>query len=235
MRQVELKCTKQKGRGYLSDDEERELIRLTTNELRRSPDQSLELATLCCESLAVRHNRILNSLRRKLLELISAVTSTVGIHSAVSHEYVDIVQQIMTTYAMSDFVEWFPSRLVHLAKLTDEARHESIDSYSKLVNDARSYLEQQFTAPISLYDTARAVHVSMEHLSRVFKAETGRTVGERLNELRIEHAKDQLSQLDLPVKAIANACGFTTQEHFHRMFRRSVGITPGQFRRQHID
>jgi AraC-like DNA-binding protein len=64
----------------------------------------------------------------------------------------------------------------------------------------------------------------------VFKKLTGFQVTEYLLTKRILQAKGLLEQGDGSISSIAEKCGFRSLSHFHRMFKRHIGLTPGQFR-----
>lgn len=68
-------------------------------------------------------------------------------------------------------------------------------------------------------------------LKRRFLAATGCSVTDRLQDIRIERAKRLLEQSGLPVEQIASDVGYSDTSFFRRLFRRRVGLTPGNYRR----
>lgn len=69
-------------------------------------------------------------------------------------------------------------------------------------------------------------------LKRRFKSATGSTLIEHLQNLRVEHAKRLLESADTPVDEISVAAGYEDASFFRRrLFKRSTGLTPGQYRR----
>ncbi|MFN3553839.1 MAG: helix-turn-helix domain-containing protein [Novosphingobium meiothermophilum] len=82
----------------------------------------------------------------------------------------------------------------------------------------------------SVAELAALCGISPRHLQRQFLALTGKTVADYMETTRIEKAKALLEQGDLPVKAVAQACGFSHPNSFTRAFRRSTGQTPRAFR-----
>jgi transcriptional regulator GlxA family with amidase domain len=61
----------------------------------------------------------------------------------------------------------------------------------------------------------------------------GRTPAAEIRRVRIEVAKRLLIETDKSVAEVARASGFSQQDLFSRTFRRSVGIPPSDYRRQH--
>ena len=74
--------------------------------------------------------------------------------------------------------------------------------------------------------------ISARHLHRQFLALTGKTVADYIEATRIEEAKRLLGRGDRPIKAVAEACGFTHANSFARAFRRSTGLSPLAFRQR---
>jgi AraC-like DNA-binding protein len=81
-----------------------------------------------------------------------------------------------------------------------------------------------------LRDIAAASGVHPSHLATAFRRAFGCTVGEVKRQRRMARAINLLAR-DTPLAEIAAACGFADQSHFTREFRRAVGTTPANFRR----
>ncbi|MER7847036.1 GlxA family transcriptional regulator [Kitasatospora sp. NPDC096077] len=78
---------------------------------------------------------------------------------------------------------------------------------------------------------ARAA-MSERNFTRVFRAETGRTPAAYVESVRIEAARRLLETTAVTLDAVAHSCGFGTVETLHRSFKRSLGVTPGEYRRR---
>lgn len=72
--------------------------------------------------------------------------------------------------------------------------------------------------------------LSTRHFFRMFRASTGTTLAHYAAAKRLERAKQLLAELRPPVKEIAWRCGFDTPAAFSAAFRKSVGVTPKQYR-----
>ena len=77
---------------------------------------------------------------------------------------------------------------------------------------------------------ARRAGVHAVHLSRAFRSHFGCTVGDYIRQLRVEHARKQMTHTSTPLVDIAADAGFSDQAHFTRIFKRLTGMTPGQYR-----
>jgi AraC family transcriptional regulator len=74
--------------------------------------------------------------------------------------------------------------------------------------------------------------ISPRHLHRQFVSLTGETISSYVENYLIKEAKDLLADNDVPIKAIAQHCGFGHPNSFSRTFRRSTGLSPQQFRQR---
>jgi AraC family transcriptional regulator len=72
---------------------------------------------------------------------------------------------------------------------------------------------------------------SRNHFLRMFRAATACTPHQYFLRLRIEKAQSLMKNQSLRIIDIAESCGFTSQSYFSHVFRRVIGITPRQYRR----
>jgi AraC-like DNA-binding protein len=73
--------------------------------------------------------------------------------------------------------------------------------------------------------------MTRSHFSHVFRARTGLTPARFVVETRVREAARMLLHTRVPLKQIAEACGFANPDHFSRVFRRFQHLTPGAYRR----
>ena len=73
---------------------------------------------------------------------------------------------------------------------------------------------------------------SAAYLGKLFKEQTGEFFNDYLLRIRIEEAKRLLLENRLRMGEIASAVGFSNQSYFNRMFRKSCGVSPAEYRRQ---
>ncbi len=86
--------------------------------------------------------------------------------------------------------------------------------------------------PLTLTQIAENVGMHPVSLAQAFRKAFGCTVGEYVRRLRIEFACRKLTNQDRPISEIADAAGFFDQSHLTRTFKRVLGITPAEFRKQ---
>jgi len=95
------------------------------------------------------------------------------------------------------------------------------------------FMVEHLAEDICLDDLAGLTGLTCKHFSRAFKQSTGLPPHQYLIVLRIEAAKRCLVDGRANLADIALACGFADQSHFTATFRKTVGVPPGTWRRDH--
>jgi AraC-like DNA-binding protein len=95
-----------------------------------------------------------------------------------------------------------------------------------------AFLRENFRSDISREGLAGAMDMSVDHMSRMFKAYTGKKINEYLNELRIREAVRLLDASDSKIIEIAFDVGFESLATFNRVFLKVVGTTPTEYKRR---
>jgi AraC-like DNA-binding protein len=100
------------------------------------------------------------------------------------------------------------------------------------VRRARRYLDEHLAEGVSLAELAAHVALSPYHLLRAFRAETGLPPHAYLDNARIRQA-ERLIAAGRPLADVSAETGFSSQSHLTRRFRQIIGVTPGEYARQH--
>jgi AraC family transcriptional regulator len=93
------------------------------------------------------------------------------------------------------------------------------------------YVQEHFEKDISLRRLAEVAGISSAYFSRLFHQSQGLSPHRFLIKVRIEKARELLRQRSPTVLGVAIATGFQTQQHFARVFRAEVGVSPSEYRR----
>lgn len=111
--------------------------------------------------------------------------------------------------------------------------HE-LKSRSKLVYAVVSYVRKNIDKPIQVSEIAKELGHNASYLCRTFKRETGKTLKEYINEMKLEEAKFLLRSTRQPIVNIALELGYSSQAYFTTLFRNYTGNTPVEFREKNI-
>ena len=112
-----------------------------------------------------------------------------------------------------------------------------IDIYSNnsenvsLLQETVKYIEEHYTDNYKISSLAEKFNLSESHFRKLFREFTGLSPIEYRNGLRIEHAKELLSQNTVSVSEVALAVGIEDQFYFSRIFKEYEGISPIQYKK----
>jgi AraC family transcriptional regulator len=110
-------------------------------------------------------------------------------------------------------------------------RPQSRDGRCRSLEEVKSFLATTLDEPLTLRELAERAGVSVFHLCRTFRRETGFTVSAYRQQLRLRRALDSvLASRDLLTTALQ--LGFDSHSHFTYAFRRAFGVTPSELRKR---
>ena len=97
---------------------------------------------------------------------------------------------------------------------------------------ALAFISANSHRPIGPDDVAAAVGAETRTLQNHFRKAIDRPVATEIRRVRVERAKRELAQSDRPLAAIARDVGFGNIQRLYEVFRREVGVAPGEYRLQ---
>ncbi len=93
-----------------------------------------------------------------------------------------------------------------------------------------NYIQANYQG-IALSDIAAHFHLSEPYLSKYIHDKSGKTFGDLLINIRMKKAKTLLRNGNMTVENVAMAVGYPNVEHFNRVFKKKMGMTPVQYRK----
>lgn len=103
----------------------------------------------------------------------------------------------------------------------------------ELAEQAKMYMERSYQNPdLSLALLSERFKVHQSYISRLFKEQFGENFVDYLARIRIAQAKQLLQLTDKSIQDIASEVGYLHYFSFNRLFKRIVGVTPGEYRKQ---
>lgn len=111
-----------------------------------------------------------------------------------------------------------------------EVRLPADNSSDKHIRLAIEYMRAHYTEAIKIDDAAAIALQSRFHFIRSFKAATGYAPYQYVLHLRMEEARRLLKSTSRSVAEISFMLGFSTPSQFYRVFEKSAGTTPEQYR-----
>ena len=105
--------------------------------------------------------------------------------------------------------------------------------YADLVNVIIRYFSRHVGERLSLDDVSRKVNYSRSCICKTFKEQTGETLFAYFNRMKIDEAKRLIRESDESILNIQLMCGFRTSSNFNKAFKKLVGMTPSEYKKQH--
>ncbi len=111
--------------------------------------------------------------------------------------------------------------------------HDHIKSNNyKAIEHTIKYIKENLTLDLSLETMASIAGFSPIHFHNVFKASTGKTLREFVEEQRIKKAANLLITTDYTLTKIAYECGFSSQSYFSYAFKHKMNKTPREYAKE---
>lgn len=101
------------------------------------------------------------------------------------------------------------------------------------VEIVKRIISENITVEISRDELAKAVYMSPDYLTKLFKRETGVALSEYIIQKRLALAKNLLMTTNLSIVEISQRTGFSYSSYFVRIFKKKTEMTPQQFREKY--
>lgn len=109
-----------------------------------------------------------------------------------------------------------------------QSQNDSASSF--IVNQALSFMEENYSQKLTLQTVADACYVSQWHLSKLLNRYAEKSFYDILNAIRIRRAKELLADPRLKIGEIGEMVGYMDTAHFARTFKKLEGMSANEFR-----
>ncbi|MFU0919750.1 AraC family transcriptional regulator [Kluyvera sichuanensis] len=124
--------------------------------------------------------------------------------------------------------------LMTLFNMLPPAQEKMPEAGRGIASSVMFWIEENYRQKFSLDELAQELGKSRSYLSRRFHAETGENIHDYLNTIRLRRACELLLHSVLPVSEIAAQVGFSEVTYFISSFKKGIGETPLQYRKNHV-
>ncbi|WP_309122754.1 response regulator [Paenibacillus sp.] len=100
-----------------------------------------------------------------------------------------------------------------------------------VVEQIKRHIHTHCKDDLTRNDLAELVYLHPDYLARLFKKETGVSLGSYIIQARIAAAKHLLETSNFPVQAVARRVGYANYSYFAKLFRQEVGLSPNEYKR----
>jgi len=137
-----------------------------------------------------------------------------------------VYKEIMQCKSISQLEEI----LLDVISCTSNSISSSKRMNNYIVVKAMEYIKAHYTQNIKSNMIAEYVHVNSSYLSRLFKKETGETITEVINKLRVEKAKELFDNKSIKTYEVALQVGIDDSTYFSQVFKKYTGLSPTEYR-----
>ena len=116
-------------------------------------------------------------------------------------------------------------------RITEEPARQD----ERVIMGITRYLQEHLSEEVSLSVLSDEFHLNPQYISQLFKNEIGVGFLAYLTSVRLEKAKKLLLATSLSVAEIAEQSGYADYRVFTKVFKKSEGVTPSQYRRDFLD
>lgn len=180
-----------------------------------SPDKDRQVLLLCFDQPPT-----INQLEGALRQLTTRLQVSGFVTAQVQHS--------PTTTNLLDLYGFAGQSMPNNGKATQQTRvHSLCDQMVLLIH--QSYTNHSFGAG----SIAKELHYTNAYICTVFKQRFGITIHDYINIYRIAKAKELLEATSENLATIAQQVGYENDSYFSRVFKKSEGISPSDYRRRH--
>jgi len=104
---------------------------------------------------------------------------------------------------------------------------------SNTIAKVQHFIEANLHVDLNREAIAEHVYLNPAYLSRLFRKETGQSLTDYSVNLRMERAKHELEMTNVKISDIAVSVGYSNFSHFSKLFKKTTGLTPLEYRKKH--
>ena len=179
------------------------------------------------------NNKYMDELELKTLaqnavyQLIAVIDETLGPAPKLGSLKARCLTRISKARFAEDFLSDFTASLDEISGILREIHDNPNESVMPRI---LAYIDEHYAEELTLSHLASWFNLNYNYLSAYFGTNYAEGFSKHLARVRIEKAKEQLSQTDMPVSDICTHVGFSDHSYFTRVFRKYAGSTPSSYR-----
>lgn len=115
-------------------------------------------------------------------------------------------------------------------KISNIISEQETTSRNTTITRIKELVENEYQKPLSMKYIAEKVYINHVYLGQLFKKETGMSLNDYINKVRINKAKKLLRNSNSMIYQIAEQVGFSDSQYFSLVFKKLVGLSPKQYK-----
>lgn len=124
--------------------------------------------------------------------------------------------------------------LLKISLYNNEVKEKPVVKKERVITGITKYMQEHLSEDVSLHILSEEFHLNSQYISQLFKNEIGVNFLTYLTNIRMEHAKKLLLSSSLSIAEVSEQSGYGDYRVFTKVFKKSEGITPSQYRRDFL-
>lgn len=158
----------------------------------------------------------------QIKEKINHVYNTLDIPFPTNSAIIDLIEK---KYYLYEIIRFFSEQFEMIMNATGNSSRDSI------IDDIIYYIDHNYQNNIKLESIAPLFGYNSAYLGKIFSKTVGVNFNSYVDYIRINHSKELLLQNKLKVYEISEVIGYKNVDYFHKKFKKYVGISPAEFRK----
>ena len=123
---------------------------------------------------------------------------------------------------------------LEISLYNNEVKEKPVVKKERVITGITKYMKEHLSEEVSLHILSEEFHLNSQYISQLFKNEIGVNFLTYLTNIRMEHAKKLLLSTSLSIAEVSEQSGYGDYRVFTKVFKKSEGITPSQYRRDFL-
>lgn len=138
---------------------------------------------------------------------------------------------VKSIFRLDELIEYYTH---FFANLSDMLKESNIYAAKDTIEKVKLYVERNYQKNLTAELISSYFYLNASYFSHLFRQKTGEKFVDFVSTVRIEKSKEFLRTTDRKMYQIARAVGYDNVKYYFRVFKRIEGITPEQYRQNHV-
>ena len=143
----------------------------------------------------------------------------------LSDTYINKIENIQNIHELENF------EAIMVEGFTEMVNNRKTNKYSRSILSAMNYIDEHLCESIKISDIANNSYLNPSYLSSLFHKETGMTISDWILRKRIKEAAFSVANTNEEIADISFFYNFCSQSYFVKCFKKIMGVTPGEYRK----
>lgn len=145
----------------------------------------------------------------------------------MDHSIYDFMLEPAVIHSREKLLDWAVGTLVRLKEQLSESDHHT---RGYIIRQVQEMVSKDLGQDTSVKTIADRIYLHPVYLSKVYRSETGESLGDYIIRMRMEKALYLLKHTNMKIYEITSELGYQNPQYFSKMFKKFYGMTPNEFR-----